>query len=171
MRLVAAAIALALSAQSNLLCAADEARPRYSLKQDQPSTGTSIPREVLRGSVLPLDKGYREFSAAERSFVKSQYEAMEPNDEPPFPVNGLRPIYKLIATGQQKLLVTGRMVLVAEINEQGEATSVSAFQSPDPEMTKFVATVLMLQKYKPAVCNGSPCKMQFPFRMEFKKIL
>jgi hypothetical protein len=36
-----------------------------------------------------------------------------------------------------------------------------------PKMTKAMASVLMLEKYKPAVCGGSPCQMQFPFRMNF----
>jgi hypothetical protein len=32
-----------------------------------------------------------------------------------------------------------------------------------------VAAVLMLQKYKPTLCGGSPCTMQFPFRMGFRR--
>ncbi len=168
MRFMATAVVLLLLAlQSNSLQAADDTRPRYSLKQDQPDIGTNIKRDIVGGSVVPLDKGYAELSPEEQAYVKSQYEQMGPNDEPPFPINGLRPIYKMIAAGQQKLLVTGSMTLAVEVNSQGEAMSVSVLQSPDPEMARFAASVLMLQKYKPALCNGSPCKMQFPFRIAF----
>jgi hypothetical protein len=171
MRFLATLFVLVLATLSNLLHAADDTRPRYSLRQDQPDIGTNIKREVARGSVLPLDKGYPDLSPEEQSYVKSQYEPMRANDEPPFPVNGLRPIYKAIATIQQKLLVTGGMSLVVDINDQGQATSVSVLRSPDSEMTKLVASVLMLQKYKPALCSGSPCSMQFPFRVTFEKSL
>jgi hypothetical protein len=147
--------------------AADDNRPRYSLKQDRPDTGTYISKDVVSGSVIPLDKRYAELSPKEQSYVKSQYENLGPNDEPPFPVDGLRPIYKAIAAVQQKLLVTGEMTLAVEVNPQGQATSVSALRSADPEMTKLAATVLMLQRYKPALCNGDPCIMQFPFRIAF----
>jgi hypothetical protein len=171
MRFLTTAIVLLIAAQGTRLHAADDTRPRYSLKQDQPDTGTSIKREIARGSVLPLDKAYGEMSPDEQSYVKSQYEQMALGDEPPFPTSGLRPIYKAIATGQQKLLVTGSMTLVVEVNDQGEATSVSVLRSPDPQMTKFAASVLMLQKYKPALCDGRPCAMQFPFRVVFEKSL
>ena len=147
----------------------DDGRPRYSLKEDQPGIGTNIKRDIVSGSVVPLDKTYAQLSRQERDYVRSQYEHMGPNDEPPFPLNGLQPIYKVIAAGQQKLLVTGSMTLVVDINSQGEATSVSVLESSDPEMAKFAASVLMLQRYKPALCNGAPCTMQFPFRIAFEK--
>jgi len=35
-------------------------------------------------------------------------------------------------------------------------------------MTKFESSVLLLTKFKPAVCAGKPCKMQFPFRFKFR---
>ena len=172
MRFIATALVLLpLALQSGAAQAIDDIRPRHSLKQDQPEIGTNIKRDIVSGSVVPLDKAYAQLSREEQEYVKSQYEQMGPNDEPPFPLNGLRPIYKMIAAGQQKLLVTGNMSFAVNVNGQGEATSVSVFESPDPEMTKFAASVLMLQKYKPALCNGAPCTMQFPFRIAFEKRL
>jgi hypothetical protein len=123
----------------------------------------------VSGSVLPLNKRYGELSAEQQAYVKAQYESIGPNDEPPFPLDGLGPIYKAIADGQQRFLVAGSMSLAVEINGQGDATSVSVLQSPDPGLTKFVASVLMFQKYKPALCDGTPCTMQFPFRITFEK--
>ena len=166
-----AGVLLLLALKSGPVHAADDARPRYSLKQDQPDIGTNIKRDIVSGSVVSLDKGYAELSPEEQAYVKSQYEQMGPHDEPPFPVNGLRPIYKMIVAGQQKLRVGGSMTLAVDVNSQGEATSVSVLQSPDPEMVRFAASVLMLQRYKPALCNGNPCTMQFLFRITFEKRL
>ena len=57
--------------------------------------------------------------------------------------------------------------MFVEIDSQGKPVSVSVYQSPDPKMTQVVGTILMLQSYKPALCNGEPCSMQFPFRINF----
>ena len=170
MRLPPRAFALLLlAASATSACAADDERPRYSLKEDDAAhMGTRVRNEIARGGIIPFDRRYEELTNAQREYLKSQYESMGANDEPPFPVNGLASIYKVVAKGQQKFLVTGDMSLAVEVNGQGEATSVSIFKSPDAELTKFVASVLMFQKYKPAVCNGSPCTMQFPFRVKFE---
>ena len=53
------------------------------------------------------------------------------------------------------------------VDSQGRAKSVSVLQSPDPKMTQYAAGVLMLETYKPALCDGTPCTMQFPFRITF----
>jgi hypothetical protein len=150
--------------------AADE-RPRYSLKQDEPNTGTNIKRSVAYGSVIPLDKRYGELSSEQQGYLRSQYESLGENDEPPFPVDGMGPITKAIVAGQGKFLVRGDINVAVDVNSQGEAVSVSVLKSPDAEMTKFVATILMLEKYKPARCNGTPCAMQFPLRFTFEKKL
>ena len=98
--------------------------------------------------------------------MKSQYDKMGDNDEPPFPLNGLRSIYKPVADAQQRLNAKGHLSMYVDVDSQGKPVSVSVFESPDPQMTKIAAAVLMLQDYKPAICNGQPCRMQFPFRID-----
>jgi hypothetical protein len=172
MRFMATATAVLIVAlQGGPLQAADETPPRYSLKQDEPPVGSNIRRNVVSGSLVPLDKAYAELSPQEQAQVKSQYEHMGPDDEPPFPVNGLRPIYRAIGTAQQQLRVSVNMSLAVDVNSEGEATSVSVLQSTDADMANIAASVLLLQKYKPARCNGSPCAMQFPFRITLEKRL
>ena len=169
MRIRTTALAAMISTLLPLSALADE-QPgsRYSLKADLPDTGSSIRRDVVTSSRIPFDKRYSELTSEQRELLKRQYERMGNDDEPPFPVDGLGPIYKALAAAQKKLLVEGSMVLFVEVDRGGQATSVSVLRSPDPEMTRVAAAVLMLEKYKPAVCDGAPCKMQFPFRMEFK---
>ena len=103
----------------------------------------------------------------EKRAVKSSYEAMEPLDEPPFPVVGLKPIYQAIAEVQQKLLEEGVLSMQAEVDASGVVTNVSVFKSPDNRLTQAAANVLMLTRFKPAVCRGQPCKMSFPLRVTF----
>ena len=141
--------------------------PQYSIKQSVPDTGTRIPRKIVQGSAIPLNRSYAQLTEEEQQLVKSQYEAMRPLDEPPFPVTGLRPIHEAIAEMQRRLLVQGDLSMAAEIDAQGTVTSVSVYRSPDPKLTEAAAKVLMLTPFKPALCSGQPCKMSFPLRVTF----
>lgn len=156
------------AALSQAACAADELpAPMYSLKQEVASTGTNIPRRAMTSARIPLNRRYAELTAEERDVVKSAYEAMYPLDEPPYPIDGTLPIFKALRTVQNKLLAQGELTMFVEVDAQGQATAVSVMQSPDPKLTQAVAAVLMLTRYKPAVCRGQPCSMGYPFRMTF----
>lgn len=137
----------------------------YRLKEDQASTGTNIRSTVVYGSAIPLNRRYAEMTAEERRLVKSQYEPMADDDEPPFPVNGLGPVYADVQKVVQKLQVAGQMTFAVDINADGEATAVKVLLAADPKLTRTVASVLMLTKYKPAICAGRPCAMAYPFRI------
>jgi TonB family protein len=144
---------------------------RYFLKRDEPPTGSHIRRDHVIGGGLPFNKRYAELTAEEQDYLKSQYERMGPADEPPFPVDGLGPIYKALDIGQRKLRlgIEGPMTLFVDVNSKGRATSVSVHQSPDEELTRLAAAIVMLQAYKPALCDGAPCAMQFPLRVTFTR--
>jgi hypothetical protein len=139
----------------------------YDIKQSVPTTGTRIPRRVVTSNVLPLNRRWAELTQEEQGRFKSNYEAMRPLDEPPFPVDGLKPLYDNISQVQHKVLAQGDLVMDVEIDATGQAQSFSVIKSPDPELSRAVATVLALTRFKPAVCSGQPCRMGFPFRMSF----
>lgn len=143
---------------------------RYSIKQDEPSTGSHLKRDITT-SRLPVNKRYEELTREEREIFRSQYEHLAEADEPPFPANGLSGMYKALADAQQKLLVTGNLVMHVDVDSQGQGTAVTVIESPDPKLTQFAASVLLMERYKPAVCSGVPCKMQFPLSIQFKKRL
>jgi hypothetical protein len=169
MRSAVMVLAVVLSACQANPAADERSQPaRFSIKQDEPSTGSTISREIVIAGTVPFDKRYSELTVEQRRIVKSQYERMGDADEPPFPVNGLRPIYLMLASGQQELRVNGPLTIFVEVDSKGRATKVSILQSPNPAMAKFAASVLLQEKYKPALCNGIPCTMEFPFRTTFE---
>jgi hypothetical protein len=162
----------AAAAMTGILCSAAQAAdalppPVYAMKQDAPSTGTNIPRKVVTSSEIPINRRYAELTPAEQEMVKSRYEAMMPLDEPPYPADGLVPLFNAVRKVQDAVLAQGELTMFVEVNQQGEATAVSVLKSPDPKLTQAVAAVLMLTKYKPALCRGQPCSMGYPFRMNF----
>ena len=140
---------------------------QYDIKQDKPRTGSVVRRYEVRNSTLPINKRFHELNASERELLNSLYENIQPGDEPPFPAEGLKTIYDAVGKAQQKLLVSGTLILVVTVSPSGDASAVKAIGSPSDEMTKFAASVLMLTKFKPAVCGGSPCQMDYPFSFSF----
>ncbi len=159
-------VSLLLAAQPSH---AQSEKPSYGIRDPDLSAGSAIRREVVKGSVLPINKRYAELTAEEKASLNQLYERVAPGDEPPFPAEGLRPIYEAMRKGQNKLGVTGELILLATVGADGEVIEVKALGSPSEEMTQYAASVLFFTKFKPAVCAGKPCQMQFPFAYNFRR--
>jgi hypothetical protein len=148
-------------------CIAQESPPEFGIKEDTPRTGSLLRRDEVHSTVLPVNRTYEQLTPEQRAAVSSWYEKVAPGDEPPFPLNGLGPMFDAIRKGQEILLVSGKLYLVATVEPNGRVSTVKAYGSPSPEMTKFAAKVLILTKFKPAVCGGRPCRMDFPIKYSF----
>ncbi len=159
-------VVLAFGAALTAEAAANEP-PRYVLKQERADAGTWILKDVVRSSTLPLNKTYAELAPEQQAALRRQYSGMPDADEPPFPAQGLAPLYREVAKGQQKRLARGPMVMFADIDAEGVARAVEIVQTPDPELGRYVAAVLMQQRFKPGLCGGSACAMQYPLRLDF----
>jgi len=141
--------------------------PEYAVKADQPRTGSHIRRDAVKGGALPINRTYEQLTPEERAIVRGWYESMPAADEPPFPAEGMKPIHEAIGKAQAKLRARGELSLIATVGPNGEVSSVNAVGSPNPEMARFAGQVLLLTKFKPAVCGGQPCRMDFPLRYTF----
>jgi hypothetical protein len=137
-------------------------RKKYALNTDV--TGSYIAEHHISNLQVPANKTYAQLTREERQVVKESYEKMAKDDEPPYPLHGVMGILRASETFQRKFLVRGELDLAVTVDSHGTATSVEVYKSPDAQLTKAMASVLMLEKYKPAVCNGSPCQMKFPFK-------
>lgn len=131
-------------------------------------TGSLIPRRVTTGISVPIDKSYAQLTVEEQRRVKSLYQSMGDGDVPPYPLHGQREIIEAAQKLQKTLRVTGELTLAVTVNAKGEPINVEMLRSPNKEMTKEMAEVLMLQKYSPASCKGVPCQMQYPLRINFE---
>jgi hypothetical protein len=139
----------------------------YGIREDQSPVGSSIRRNVVSW-YIPLDRRWDEMTEEQKTSVKNFYENIEPGDEPPFPADGMRPVMDVVRKAQAKLLINEDVNVVVTVGIAGEVLTVKAIGSPDPEMTKFLAGVLYLTRFKPAVCGGRPCQMDFPFHFAFR---
>lgn len=131
-------------------------------------TGSRVAKDSVRSLAVPIDATYGGLTAAEKLAVKSQYERMADADEPPYPLNGTREILAAMAAIAGEHHADGDLKLIASINTDGSVEAVSVITSPDPKMTIFAARELTSVQFKPAVCNGAPCKMDYPFSITLK---
>jgi hypothetical protein len=146
---------------------AQTSRAEYKIEEDRPHTGSFVRRTVVGESKIPINRRYDEFTLAEKATLGQDYELAGPDDEPPFPADGLRSILVAIHKAHEKLLVSGELFMIVDVGADGEAKSVKAVRSPSPEMAKFVGSLFYITKFKPAVCDRKPCPMQYPFRLSF----
>ena len=169
-RFAVSALIVAASAllwPSTAFSADDAAAARlYAFKEEQSVTGTHIKRDLFSW-IAPFDKRYAELTPEQQQAVKADANIQREGDEPPFPLNGLGQVSRSMAKLQQLIQVEGPLVLRVEVDARGNAESVAVFKSPNSDMTQFTAKALMIEKYKPAVCEGKPCARPFVFAVDF----
>ncbi|MEO7494300.1 MAG: hypothetical protein ABIT83_23370 [Massilia sp.] len=142
-------------------------KPQYEVKESVPMTGSLIAREVARlSSSLPINLPWASLTREQQAQVRSQYVRMPATDEPPFPLTGTAGIFNQLADAQQVVCVSGFLDMAVRVDPNGKAVSVDTFSSPSEQLTRFISSVLIREKYKPAVCGGNACVMEFPLRSQ-----
>jgi len=141
-----------------------------SMHEASSATGTLIKKEIRWSSKIPLNRTYAQLTPEQKAELHAMYESLPPGDEPPFPAEGLKAVFSAIKKAQEKLQARGDLNMAVTVGPDGKAKQVADYGSVDnPEMTKFAASVLLMTKFKPAVCAGAPCTMQFPFNLRLKR--
>jgi hypothetical protein len=163
--------AAALAAVS-LCCAAQQATERSTYKpgrdpQSAANVGQSGSPSGSATGALPFDKTYTELTPEQKKQVRSSYVNLGEADEPPYPADGMKALYGPITKAQARTLITGKFRAEVEVDREGHAVSIAVFETSSEEMTRMVAGVALLIKYKPALCRGVPCAMNFPIRVGF----
>ena len=165
---VFAVLALAAIALLTTDLASAQASGPYTHSFD-PRTGTSIRHYAVQGSAIPTNRRWHELTPEQQDQVRKLYEPMPPGSEPPFPADGLKPLYEALAQGQGVLQVSGEVTLVATVDASGEVQQVQVIGERIADMTAFATQVLMSVKFKPGLCQGQPCQMDYPLRIAFKR--
>jgi hypothetical protein len=162
-RILAATGAIAASVSFTVQAATDEARHRYQV------------RDVLAGSVLaqpiinshvPFDSTYGALTADQRAVLFQDYESLSPGDEPPFPLYGVRHAVRPLISYIETWNPVGPLVASVDVDSKGDAVEVTVYKSPDQQLSRLASKALALEKYKPGVCKGAPCRMQYVLRLD-----
>lgn len=140
--------------------------PTYIIPQDQPSPGSNIVRPAAY-SEIPFDKRYEEFTNDELKVLREDYPKLGPNDEPPFPKDGLREIATQAIRLGRRTDMRGPLELGVRVDSKGVAQGVAVYKTTDGAIAKAVALQLMKSEYKPAKCDGRPCDGEYRFNVDF----
>lgn len=144
-------------------CSSAPPSPLHVIKRQTP--GSSLPYMAVDGrAIVPLNRSYGQLTAEEQALIRAWYEDMPASDEPPFPRSGLYAVMKAVSDGQQRVLTTGDLFLVATVDSSGQVEEVKAYGDADPTLVAFVSRVIVQTPFKPAVCGQQPCRMDFPFK-------
>ena len=136
---------------------------RYYNESTQ-STGTILKKDIRWESKIPLNKTYGELTPEQKAELHKMYETLKPGDEPPFPAEGIKPIFSAVKKAQRVLKARGQLDMKVTVGPDGKAIKVEDFGTVRTgQMTEITQQVLLLTPYKPAICNGQPCTMQFRF--------
>ena len=141
--------------------------PIYQLKEDEPAVGSNIKRRATPDFIIPINRRYHELTKEEKAKFNTLYSDLDAGDEPPFPENGLHDIFRVIRKLRDFDTSIGELKISTLINEKGEAELVKVYGVPQGHMMQIITNALVVIKYKPALCQGEPCKMEFPLHLEF----
>ncbi|NBV19844.1 MAG: hypothetical protein EBS11_25200 [Janthinobacterium sp.] len=141
--------------------------PALNYKEETPATGTHIRRDALRDSWLPLNQTYGELSAEYKARLRAVYSPMAADDEPPFPVRGLGPSIVQLREVHRRIGGGGEMKLILSVDAEGNVGDVSVYSASNERMAYYGAILLSKEKFKPGLCHGVPCAMDFMYRFEY----
>jgi hypothetical protein len=138
----------------------------YTFGRLAPQTGSRIRPDAAIGQ-LPFDESYEQLTDEHRAILRSAYEGLAENDDPPYPLGGMKSIIQELIEAQKILHVQGRLFLAATVDAEGNVQKVSVYETPSDAMTQATAFVLTRTKFKAGSCGGTPCTMDFPVQMRF----
>lgn len=107
-------------------------------------------------------KPYSALSAQEMAAYKRMWTGVGPTDEPPYPVAGTGEVLQLALERARELNAREDLIVVADVDENGQVTQVRPRRYSDDQLIKSVTWLLVDTKFQPARCGGTPCKSQFP---------
>jgi hypothetical protein len=122
-------------------------------------------RQVVLSGTMPFDKTYAELTSDQKAVLASDYEELPPGDEPPFPIYGVGHLVRPLMSFVEAANVVGPLVASVLVDSQGDAVRATVYKAPDPALAQLASSALSTEKYKPGVCKGQPCRMEYVLRL------
>ena len=142
----------------------------YRITNTTSPVGTFIP--ALTATSPVSGARWSDLSENERRIVRGSYATLEEGDEPPYPVDGMRPLFAALAkTTYIDRSFSGLVRMQVLVGVDGKPKSAATIGKLPPEVARFMAGNLMVIGYKPAICHGTPCEMLLPLTIRFGRSL
>lgn len=165
---------LLVSAGAQAAGSAEAAVPAASAPAREFTFSTRHPSRLLAGPIdvnmskVPANLPYAQLSPAEQAAFKAHYEGMADDEEPPFPLHGLKDVYEPLAQLQTLLSAQGKFDAELLVGHDGEVKEVHVVRSPQRGFTRYATRILMLVRFKPGVCGGQACPSKFPVQVSLQ---
>lgn len=165
MRVVIISLIATLALSGHGAQAVDDMSPQAAPRIGAPRSAPLIRRDMHGVASPALNKRYALLSEQEKRAAREEYDGMMPGDEPPFALHGLGHIRQLLLLVKDNAAEQGRLSMVVKVNSRGEVSAIEVLRSPSKLVTTIAARALMAEKFKPGICRGVPCAMEFAYRV------
>ncbi len=129
-------------------------------------TGSLVPQDIIL-SASPFDGRYADLTPEQKAVLASDYENLPAGDEPPYPLYGLRHMIKPVVRYADTAAPVGSLIASVTVDSHGKAGAVTVYRSPDAEVARLIAAALSFESFKPGMCHGEPCRMDYVLRLDF----
>ena len=141
--------------------------PTDSLYQISVSKPGSITPYYQAHSKVPFTKPYSDLTDEQKYVVKSKFKNLGVNDTPPYPSNGSGKLYRALLKAGVNKSQTGKLILLATIDANGEVTAIEVSESPSDYLARKASRIVRKTSFDAASCNGVNCEMSFPIEIQF----
>ncbi|HEY2628198.1 MAG TPA: hypothetical protein VGI57_03690 [Usitatibacter sp.] len=155
------AIAVALAGMASLAWGKQDV-----MHEDVPETGSNISRVAMTWPVS-INSTYAELAPDERDMVRADYLNLGANDEPPYPLYGMKAVLHDMQSIRIGTTDDGKIALVVRIDATGKPRAFAVLKAPDVGVATVFGWVLMRSSFKPAMCGGQACEGDYVFRYDF----
>lgn len=139
----------------------------FGLNDDDPAFRALAQREAARRAP-PKDANWIALTPDQKQVVRHAYPALDDRDEPPYPLKGMRPFHAEVSALYAKMPeYEGEGMVYVTVGADGVPTSATTYGVTHQEFGRYLSMVVMMQRFKPALCAGTPCAMIFPIRFSF----
>jgi hypothetical protein len=130
--------------------------------------GSKSYSDIAYGDNVPFEKSYSEMSEADKQLIHSAFALIDDGDEPPYPLEGKKPLYVMFREGLKHInnYKEGSLTVYAHVDAQGNPTKATVLTAPTDDLANLAMVIVLKQKFKPALCAGKPCGMKFPLHLQ-----
>lgn len=145
---------------------AGQSEERFSIRDARPIGSMLTMERVI--AIVPPDAPWEKLTEQQKNVVRDDYLGLAPGDEPPYPLKGTRAMHTAIADVYRKFTdFQGELTLYTLIGKDGVPKNATMIGAPHPDLGRYVGMVAMTQRFKPGICDGSPCELIYPVKFRF----
>ena len=138
---------------------------RFSMKRANAATGSKL-RDNMAYTYLPPAATWEELTPGQQDLVRASYPALEPGDEPPYPLKGSRVFLEEVSKVSGLFPnFKGNVALYITVDAKGAPTKVQTVGVTIADLNRALSVVALSKRFKPALCRGQACEMIYPINL------